>query len=49
MEFLGCQTLSHITSSNLKASDAERVGVVNPGMEICLCHLGWAKTSTGAY
>ena len=49
MEFLECQTLSHITSSNLKVSNAERVGVVNHGMVIYLCHLGWEKTATGAY
>ena len=46
MEFWGCQTLSQISSSNLKVSNAERV---NPGMVIYLCHLGWEKTATGAY
>ena len=40
MEFLGCQTLSQISSSNLKVSNGERVGVVNPGMVIYLCQLG---------
>ena len=30
-------------------SNAERVGVVNPGMVIYLCHLGWEKTATGSY
>ena len=49
MEFLGCQTLSQISSSNLKVSNAERVGAINPGMVIYLCHLGWEKTATGAY
>ena len=49
MEFLGCQTLSQISSSNLKVSNAERVGAINPGMVIYLCHLGLEKTATGAY
>ena len=49
MEFLGCQTLSQISSSNLNVSNAERVEIVNPGMVIYLCHLGWEKTTTGAY
>ena len=43
-KFLGCQTLSQISSSNLKVSNGERVGVVNPGMVIYLCQLGWEKT-----
>ena len=49
MEFWGCQTLSQISSSSLKVSNGERVGVVNPGMVIYLCQLGWEKTATGAY
>ena len=48
-KFLGCQTLSQISSSNLKVSNGERVGVVNPGMVIYFCQLGWEKTATGAY
>ena len=49
MEFWGYLALSQISSSNLKVSNAERVGVVNPDMVIYLCHLGWDKTATGAY
>ena len=40
MEFLECLTLSQIPSLNLKAFNAQRNGVVNPGMVICLCQLG---------
>ena len=48
MEFLRCQSLSQISSSNLKVSNAERVGVVNPCMVIYLCQLGWEKAATGS-
>ena len=43
------KALGQISPSNLKVSNAERVGVVNPGMVIYLCHLGWEKTATGSY
>ena len=49
MDFLECLTLSQIPSLNLKAFNAQRNGVVNPGMVICLCQLGGEKTTTGAY
>ena len=49
MEFWGYLALGQISPSNLKVSNAEKVGVVNPGMVIYLCHLGWEKNATGAY